>query len=121
MVARGFGQIQNVDFPETFVCSYPNSCEYENRCGCSMRHKKDWLLRHLNVKQAIIQSHKDEAVYMRLPVGCGGMSVEVAHLQRAVNVLSNGLVESVICGLVGCFYRKPARSNVRLARMHSVK
>ena len=42
------------------------------------------MLRHLDVKQAFIQAHLDEAVYMRHPAGCGDMSGEVVLLQRAV-------------------------------------
>ena len=42
------------------------------------------MLRHLDVKQAFIQAHLDEVVYMGLPAGCGDMSGEVVLLQRAV-------------------------------------
>ena len=34
--------------------------------------------------QAFIQAHLDEAVYMRLPAGCGDMSGQVVLLQRSV-------------------------------------
>ena len=42
------------------------------------------MLRHLDVKQAFIQAHLNEVVYMRLPAGCGDMSGEAVLLQRAV-------------------------------------
>ena len=42
------------------------------------------MLRHLDVKQAFFQAHLDEAVYMRLPAGCGDMRGEVVLLQRGV-------------------------------------
>ena len=50
----------------------------------AVANEKGWLLRHLDVKQAFIQVHLDEAVYMRLSAGCGDMSGEVVLLQRAV-------------------------------------
>ena len=50
----------------------------------AVANEKGWLLRHLDVKQAFIQAHLDEVVYMGLPAGCGDMSGEVVLLQRAV-------------------------------------
>ena len=47
-------------------------------------NEKGWLLWHLDVKQALVQAHLDEAVDMRLPAGCGDMNGEVVLLQRAV-------------------------------------
>lgn len=46
--------------------------------------EKDWLLRHLDIRQAFTEGCLDEAVYMRLSVGCEGMSGEIVLLQRAV-------------------------------------
>ena len=42
------------------------------------------MLRHLDINQAFIQAHLDEAVYMRLPASCGDISDEVVLLQRNV-------------------------------------
>ena len=72
MVATGFGQIQKVDFSETFAPT-PSAASV-----------KGWLLRHLDMEHVFIQAHLDEAVYMRLPAGCGDMSGEVVLLQRTV-------------------------------------
>ena len=47
-------------------------------------NEKGWLLRHLDIKKASIQAHLDEAVYMRLPAGCGDVSGDIVLLQRAV-------------------------------------
>ena len=81
MVARGFGQIHNVDFSETFA---PTTSAASVKIAVAVANEKGWLLRHLDVKQAFIQAHLDEAVYIRLPAGCGDMSGEVVLLQRAV-------------------------------------
>ena len=81
MVARGFGQIRNVNFSETFA---PTPSAANVKIAVAVANKKGWLLRHLDVKQAFIQAHLDEAVYMRLPAGCGYMIGEVVLLQRAV-------------------------------------
>ena len=54
------------------------------KIAVAVANEKDWLLRHLDVKQAFIQMHLDEAVYMKLPADCGDMSGEVVLLQRAV-------------------------------------
>ena len=84
MVARGFGHIHNVDFSETFA---PTPSAASVKIAVAVASEKGWLLRHLDVKQAFIQAHLDEAVYMRLPAGCGDMSGEVVLLQRAVHGL----------------------------------
>ena len=81
MIARGFGQIHVVIFSETFA---PTPSAASVKIAVAVANEKGWLLRHLDVKHAFIQAHLDEAVYMRLPAGCGDMSVEVVLLQRAV-------------------------------------
>ena len=81
MVARDFGQIPNVDFSETFA---PTPSAASVKIAVAVAIEKGWLLRHLDVKQASIQANLDEAVYTRLPTGCGHMSGEVVLLQRAV-------------------------------------
>ena len=81
IVARGFGQIHNVDFSETFA---PTPVAASVKISVALANEKGWLLRHLDVQQAFIQAHLDEAVYMRLPAGCGDMGGEVVLLQRAV-------------------------------------
>ena len=54
------------------------------KIAAAASNERGWLLRHLDVKQALIQAHFDEAVYMRLPAGCGDMSDEVVLLQCAM-------------------------------------
>ena len=81
MVARGFVQIHNLDFSETFA---PTPLAASVKIAVAVANEKGCLLRHLDVTQVFIQAHLDEAVYMRLPAGCGDMSGEVVLLQRAV-------------------------------------
>ena len=57
------------------------------KIAVAVANEKGWLLRHLDVNQSFIQAHLDEAVYVRLPAGCGDMSDEVVLLQCAVHGL----------------------------------
>ena len=81
MVARNFGQIHNVDFSEMFA---PTPSAASVKVTVAVVNEKDWLLRHLDIKYAFIQSHLNGAVYMRLPAGYGDMGGEVILLQRAM-------------------------------------
>ena len=60
MVARGFGQIHIVDFSETFA---PTPSAASVKSAVTVANEKGWLLRHLDIKQAFIQAHLDEALY----------------------------------------------------------
>ena len=51
MVARGFGQIHNVEFSERFS---PTLSTASVRIAVAVANKKDWSLRHLDIKQAFI-------------------------------------------------------------------
>ena len=79
--AWSFGQIQNVDVSESFA---PVPSAASAKITVAVANEKDWMLRHLDIKWVFIQVHLDEAVYTRLPAGCGDMSGEVILLQRAV-------------------------------------
>ena len=59
MVARGLGQIHNVDFSKAFP-SIPSDASV--RIAVAVANEKGWLLRHLDVKQSFVQAHLDEAV-----------------------------------------------------------
>ena len=118
MVARGFGQIRNVDFSETFS---PTPSTASVKIAVAVANEKGWLLRHLDVKQAFIQAHFDEAVYMRLPAGCGDMSGEVVLLQRAVYGFRQAGRQWSLRLIVECSCRQLAWSRVRLARVCSVR
>ena len=81
IVRSDIGQIINVVFSEMFA---PTPSAASVKIVVAVANEKDWLLRHLDAKQAFIQAHLDGAVYMRLPTGCGGMSGEVVLLQLAM-------------------------------------
>ena len=81
IVARGFDQIHSVDFSETFT---PSLLAASVKIAVALANERGWLLRHLDVRHVFIQARLDEAVYMRLPAGCGDMSGDVVLLQRAV-------------------------------------
>ena len=117
MVARGFGQINNVDFSETFA---PTPSAGSVKIAVAMANEKGRLLRHLGVMQSFTQVHLNEAVYMRLPAGCGDMSGEVVLLQRAVYDFDK-LIDNGVCVLVECSCRKFARSRERLTRVCSIR
>ena len=74
MGERGFGQTNNVDFPETLA---PTPSTASVKIALAVTNKKGSLLPHLDIKQASIQARLDKAVYMGLPAGCGDMSGEV--------------------------------------------
>ena len=80
-VARGFGEIYNVDFSETLA---PTPSDASVKVAVAAANEKGWLLRPLDAKHAFIQVHLNEAVYMKLPAGYGDMSGQVVLLQRAV-------------------------------------
>ena len=82
MVARVFGQIYNVVFFETLA---PTPSAASVKIAVAVANLNGWLRRRLDVKQAFIQAHLNEAVYYtKLPAGYGDMSGEVVLLQRAV-------------------------------------
>ena len=81
MVVRGFGQIRNVDFYETFA---PTPSATSVKIAVAVLNEKAWLLWYIDIKLAFIQAHWDESVYMRLPAGCGDIIGEVVLLHRAV-------------------------------------
>ena len=47
------------------------------KIAVAVANEKDLLLWHLDVKQAFIKTHLDDAAYKRLSPGCGDMSGEV--------------------------------------------
>ena len=73
LVARGFEQREGIDFGETFAPILSSSCVRLLRaitCEC------DLDLCHFDVDQTFVQSRLDENVFLRLPRGCGKISVE---------------------------------------------
>ena len=60
MISRGFGQIHNVDASKTFAPT-PSAASVKI-AAAAVANEKGCLLRHLDVKQAFIQAHLDEAL-----------------------------------------------------------
>ena len=54
--------IQHVDFPEMFA---PTPSAASVKTAVAVANEKGWFLWNLDIKQAFIQAHLDEAVYMR--------------------------------------------------------
>ena len=54
MVARGFGHTHNTNFSETLA---PTPLAVSVKIAVATANEKDWLLRHVEVKQAFIQAH----------------------------------------------------------------
>ena len=64
IVARGSGQIHDVEFSETFA---PTPSAASVKIAVTVANEKGWVPRHLYIKQTFIQAYLDEAVYIRLP------------------------------------------------------
>ena len=56
MIVRGFGQIHNVDFSETFA---PTPSAASVKIAVAVVNEKDWLLWYIDIKQAFVQAHLD--------------------------------------------------------------
>ena len=74
MVARGFGQIHDVDLSETFA---PTPSAASVKIGVAVANEKVGCCGTLDIKQAFVKVHLDETVYMRLPTVRGDTSSEV--------------------------------------------
>ena len=80
-VAIGYRQVEGVDYFEAFA---PTASATSNRLVAAMACKLDWVLRHLDVYQASIQSEVDTDIYLRLPPGCVSASGKVVLLNKAL-------------------------------------
>ena len=82
LVARGFSQVHTVDFMETYSPTPEALCV--KTVVAVVAVERDWELRQLDVKQALIQADLDYDVYTKLPDGCGSKSGEIVKLNKAV-------------------------------------
>ena len=78
LVARGFKQLEGVDFSETFAPTVSSSCV---RLLCAIACECDLDLCRFNVDQAFVQSDPED-VFLRLPKGCGDLSGKVVRLNK---------------------------------------
>ena len=80
LVARGFKQLEGVDFSETFAPTVSNSCV---RLLSAIACECDLDICHFDVDQAFVQSDLED-VFLRLPKGCGDLSGKVIRLNKSL-------------------------------------
>ena len=88
LVARGFKQLEGVDFNETFALTVSSSCV---RLLSAITCECDLDLCHFDVDQAFVQSDLEEDVFLRLPKGCGDLSGKVVRLNKSLYGLKQAL------------------------------
>jgi len=82
LVARGFTQIQGVDFNETFA---PVTRLDTLRLLAATAVEKNWEFRQINVKTAYLYGKLEEEVYMAIPQGLGDVPEgHVLKLKKAL-------------------------------------
>ena len=80
-MARGFRQVEGVDYFETFAPTPASSCV---RLLASIACELDLDLCHFDAEQAFVQSDLKENVFMRLPQGCADLSGKVIRMNRSL-------------------------------------
>ena len=81
LVARGFSQREGIDYFETFAPTPAAGCI---RLLAATACELDLDLCHFDAEQAFVQSNLEEDVFLRLPRGCGNMSVQVVRLNLSL-------------------------------------
>jgi hypothetical protein len=66
LVAKGFTQIEGVDFDETFS---PVTCFESLRLVLALAMLEDWEIHQMDVKLAFLHGDLDEEIYMEQPIG----------------------------------------------------
>ena len=64
LVAKGFSQVQGVDYTETFA---PVTKMYSIRLVLAIATSKRWEVHHMDVKSAFIHGEIQEYIYMKQP------------------------------------------------------
>ncbi|CAM9734783.1 unnamed protein product, partial [Discosporangium mesarthrocarpum] len=82
LVAKGFRQIEGVDFHNTFA---PTPSPAVLRMIMALAVYEDWELLRRDVRQAFIQVEVKENIYIRLCDGCGRWSGKVAKLVKSLH------------------------------------
>lgn len=81
LVARGFRQVEGVDYFETFA---PTPTMSTIRLVTAYACQEDVDLLHFDVDQAFVRSKLDEEVWFRLPDGCAEFSGKVVRLNMSL-------------------------------------
>ena len=81
LVARGFSQIQGVDYFDTFA---PTPSTSSIRLLACVALERGLDLYYFDAEQAFVQSAFDTDVYMRMPRGCGDMSGKTVLLNKSL-------------------------------------
>ena len=76
-VAKGFTQVQDVDYHET---TSPTPTSAPVKMIATIANEKGLSVFHLGVSQALVQAPLEEEIFMRLLPGCGELSGKVVKL-----------------------------------------
>ena len=125
VVAKGFTQVQDVDYHET---TSPTPAPAPVKMIAVIVNEKGLPVFHLDVSQAFVQAPLEEKTYMFLPPGCGELSGKVVKLLKCQYGLKQAgrewhlhlvtwLVEKIgmeQCKAEPCGFRKIIKNEVSL-------
>ena len=79
LMAKGFSQVQSVDYFQTFAPT-PSSASVNILAAFANEHGLTMF--HLDVAHAFVRAKLDVEIYMNLPDGCGDMPSNIVRLNR---------------------------------------
>ena len=123
--AKGFTQVQDVDYHET---TSPMPASASVKMIAAIANEKGLPIFHLDVSQAFVQAPLEAEIYMCLPPGCGELSGKVVKLLKCQYGLKQAgrewhlllvtwLVEKIEmeqCKAEPCVFRKIIKNEVSL-------